>query len=164
MSKTHNFGLNTKFLKIGALNTEFDKNRKIRDISVLRLKILNVLRLFLAKTRILYLLTFLRLKVGHIDPLENKDKIILGFGFKFNLFLKSRYEIRFLKARKRILKIRIKFQKVFDKKKIFQSKKLSLFSGYLKTRIKIKNENKILFYSNYKDKVSYFFLILIYTY
>ena len=55
MSKTHNFGSNTKFLKIGALNTEFVKNRKIRDLSVLRLKNLSVLRLFLAKTRILYL-------------------------------------------------------------------------------------------------------------
>ena len=56
MSKTHNFGLNTKFLKIAALNTEFVKNRKIRDLSVLRLKNLSVLRLFLAKTRILYLI------------------------------------------------------------------------------------------------------------
>ena len=56
MSKTHNFGLNTKFLKIGALNTEFVKNRKIRDLSVLRLKNLSVLRLFLAKTCILYLI------------------------------------------------------------------------------------------------------------
>ena len=48
MSKTHNFGLTTKFLKIGALNTEFAKNRKIRDLSVLRL--------FLAKMCILYLI------------------------------------------------------------------------------------------------------------